>query len=180
MAVAGFSLMAIEIILIFAYQSFFGYLYFRLALLIAFFMLGLAGGTWLANRQTKPINFSSISKIHLAIIIYAGLIYFFFWSAIPSRLNLFFSRDILFPFLAVIIGWLVGLAFAKINHLYNQSKQKKPFHSGFIYSADLFGSCLGALLAALILIPLFGVLQTLMVLMGINLLAIILLQKSRL
>jgi len=180
MAVAGFSLMTMEIILIFAYQSFFGYLYFRLALLIAFFMLGLAGGTWLANRQTKPINFSSITRIHLAIIIYAGLIYFFFWSAIPSRLNLFLSRDILFPLLAIIIGWLVGLAFAKINHLYNQSKQKKPFHSGFIYSADLFGSCLGALLAALLLIPLFGVLQTLLTLIGINLLAIILLQKPRL
>ena len=181
MAVAGFSLMAFEIILIFTYQSFFGYLYFRLALLIAFFMLGLAGGTWLANRQTKPINFSSISKIHLAIIIYAGLIYFFFWSGIPSRLNLFFSRDILFPVLAIIIGWLVGLAFAKINYLYGQfKKEKSPFQTGFIYSADLFGSCLGALLAALFLIPLLGVLQTLLTLIGINLLAIIILQRPRL
>jgi len=181
MAIAGFSLMATEIILIFVYQSFFGYLYFRLALLIAFFMLGLALGTWWANRSTKSIiNFSSISKIHLAIIIFLGLIYLFFWSAIPNHLNLFLSRDILFPLLAIMIGWLVGLAFAKINYLYGQfKKQKKPFQTGFIYSADLFGSCLGALLAALWLIPLFGVLQTLLALITVNFLAIILLQKPR-
>jgi spermidine synthase len=182
MAAAGFSLMATEIILIFTYQSFFGYLYYRLALLIAFFMLGLAGGTWLANRQTKlNISFFSISKIHLAIIIYLGLIYLFFWSAIFNKVNLFLSRDILFPLLAIIIGWLVGLVFAKINYLYGQfKKEKSPFQTGFIYSADLFGSCLGALLAALFLVPLLGVLQTLLVLIGINLLAIILLQRPRL
>jgi spermidine synthase len=180
MAIGGFSLMAIEIILIFAYQSFFGYLYYRIALLIALFMLGLAGGTWLGVKQIqrKLIKFSSIAQVHLLIIIYALLIYFFFWSNFFGQINLFLSREIVFPLLAVLIGGLVGLEFAYINQLY-LGKKNKPSQMGFIYSADLFGSCLGALLAALFLIPLLGILQTLLCLMIFNLLPIILLQKLR-
>ncbi len=189
MAVGGFSLMSIEIVLIFAFQSFFGYLYYRLALLIALFMLGLAGGTWLAIKQLQKrrprflkTNLSSIVLLHLFILGYALLIYFFFWGNLFAQVNLFLSRDIIFSLLAIIIGGLVGLEFAYANYLYQskgQSKQKKPFHPGFIYSADLFGSCLGALLAALFLIPLLGILQTLLVLAGINLLVITLLQKPQ-
>ncbi len=39
---AGFSLMALELVVIFAYQAMVGYLYYRLAILIAALMLGMA------------------------------------------------------------------------------------------------------------------------------------------
>jgi spermidine synthase len=180
MAIGGFSLMTIEIILIFAYQSFFGYLYYRLALLIALFMFGLAAGTWLGAKKIKQKNINplSIILIHILIIVYSLFIYVFFWLNLFSRVNLFFNQDIVFSWLAILIGLLIGLEFSYINQLY-QSQQKKPFHQGFIYSADLIGSCLGALLTALWLIPLFGLLQTLLLLIAINLLIIILLQISR-
>jgi len=195
MAVGGFSLMSVEILLIFAYQSFFGYLYYRLALLIALFMLGLTGGTWLGIKQLRKkarrapwarraqkISLSSVVLIHLFILGYLLLLYFFFWTNLLAQVNLFFSRDIIFSLLAILVGGLVGLEFAYVNSLYqsqSQAKQKKAFHPGFIYSADLFGSFGGALLAALFLIPLLGVLQTLLILALINLLMIILLQKPQ-
>jgi spermidine synthase len=177
MAIGGFSLMAAEILLIIAYQSLFGYLYYRLALLIALFMLGLAGGTWLGIKKTQPrsnrlIRLSSISRIHLLIIAYLFLIYCLFWFNLFDQINLFLSREIVFPILAVLIGGLVGLEFTYANHLYG------AFHPGFIYSADLLGSCLGALSAALFFIPLMGIGQTLLILIMINLLAIVFLSKQ--
>jgi spermidine synthase len=180
MAVAGFSLMTIEIILIFAYQSFFGYLYYRLALLIALFMFGLAAGTWLGIKKSrqKTISFSPIIQIHFFILIYALLIYFFFWSNLFNQISLFLGREIVFPLLAILIGALVGLEFTYINQLY-LDKKNKPSQKGFIYSADLVGSCLGASLTALFLIPLLGIAQTLLILIIVNLLIIILLQISR-
>jgi spermidine synthase len=183
MAIGGFSLMAVEVLLIFAFQSFYGYLYYRLALLIAAFMLGLASGTWLGSKhiQVKIIKSFSMTKIHLVITAYSFFIgfLFFFWSDLFGKINLILSRDILFPVLAIIIGCLVGLEFSYANHLYTQNQQKKPFHTGFIYSADLLGSCLGALLTALFLIPLLGTFQALLVLIMVNLLIAILLQRSR-
>jgi len=108
----------------------------------------------------------------------ALLIYLLFWSDFFYQINLILAREFIFPLLALVIGGLVGLDFSFINHLYLKDKNK-PHQRGFIYSADLIGSCLGALLAALFLIPLLGIFQTLISLMIINLLMIILLQRPR-
>ncbi|MFH1460953.1 MAG: hypothetical protein ABIF84_00825 [Patescibacteria group bacterium] len=167
MMLAGFSLMSLEILLILVYQSLFGYLYYRLALLISLFMFGLALGIWLGNRK-KQINLK-IKQIHFLIIIFIFLIYLLLWSQSLNYQIFFFG-------LAILIGGIVGLEFFLINQTYFK-KQKKPWQTGFIYSADLIGSCLGALITALFLIPLFGIYQTLIFLIATNLLVIILPQK---
>jgi spermidine synthase len=58
MAATGFTLMALEIILLLAFQSIYGYLYHQLAILIALFMAGIAVGSWLGLRPirgTSPV-----------------------------------------------------------------------------------------------------------------------------
>ena len=42
--------MALEIILLFAYQNIYGHLYYKVGLIVALFMLGLSLGGWVMNR----------------------------------------------------------------------------------------------------------------------------------
>ncbi len=155
MAIAGFSLMAIETILILGFQLFFGYLYYRLALLIAILMAGMALGVWLSARKLEKIKscFSRVISIHLAIIIYCFLLILAF-HYLPKI-------EILFLFKAFLAGLLVGLEFPLLNKLYLENKTESQKKTGIIYSADLIGSCFGALLPGLILIPIFGITQAL-------------------
>jgi hypothetical protein len=49
-AATGFTLMALQIFLLLAFQSVYGYVYTQLAILIGLFMAGIALGSWLAMR----------------------------------------------------------------------------------------------------------------------------------
>ena len=168
MAVAGFSLMAIEIIILVAYQIFFGYLYYRIAALLVVLMLGMALGTWSINKKIAQ-NFGgikTIKKIHLAIMIYS-LILIAVFLYLPKMELIFFLA-------AAIIGFFVGLEFPLINKLYLENGENADKKIGIIYAADSFGACLGASIPALFLIPVFGILQTLLLLAIINLLTVLL------
>jgi len=163
MAIAGFSLMSIETVLILGFQLFFGYLYYRLALLIAILMVGMALGAWLSARKLEKIKscFSRVIDIHLAIIMYCFLLILAF-HYLPKI-------EILFLIEAFLAGLLIGLEFPLLNKLYLENKEDCQKKTGIIYSADLIGSCFGALLPGLILIPIFGITQALIFVVLTNL-----------
>ncbi|MGB9598769.1 MAG: hypothetical protein ACPLZH_02920, partial [Minisyncoccales bacterium] len=180
MGTAGFSLMAIEIILLVSYQIFLGYLYYRLAFLLAVLMAGMALGTYLANSHSKfdflfwqnAQNFQgrrikTIQKIHLAIGTYS----LFLIGAVYLT-----KTEFLFFFAAAIIGFFAGLEFPLLNKLYLENEENPDKSIGIIYSADLFGSCLGAFFPALFLIPIFGIVQTLLFLAIINFFVVLFIQ----
>lgn len=154
MGTAGFSLMSLEMAVIFIYQIFVGYLYYRIALLIAALMFGMAIGV-LIGKKAK-----SLYKFHLGII--------FFCCALPFILNYLVYETMIILF-AVISGILCAAIFPVANRLYVVK------NTGTIYSADLAGSCLGALLPSLILIPVFGVYRSLVFVALANLAVILLL-----
>jgi len=164
MALTGFSLMSLEIILILAFQFSFGYLYYRLALLFALFMLGLALGAWL-GLMIKSIKFNLVKIVQLVIILYVLILYYLLQTKLVFQ-------EFFFVILIIIISGLVGLEFVLINSLYLKNK-KEPHQRGYIYGADLIGSALGAILTALLLIPLFGISQTLIFIILLNLVIIL-------
>ena len=51
-AATGFTLIALQIFLLLAFQSVYGYVYTQLAILIGLFMAGIAPGSWLAMRRS--------------------------------------------------------------------------------------------------------------------------------
>lgn len=140
MGAAGFSLMSLEMAVIFLYQIFVGYLYYRIALLISALMLGMVFGVLIGKRSR------SFYKFHSAIIL--------FCCVLPFILNYLVSETMIILF-AVISGFLCAAVFPIANRLYASK------NTGTIYSADLIGSCFGALLPSLILIPAFGIYRTL-------------------
>ena len=47
----GFTLMALEVLLLLGFQAIYGYVYQQLALLVAAVMMGMALGSWLGLRS---------------------------------------------------------------------------------------------------------------------------------
>ena len=67
-----------------------------------------------------------------------------------------------------LIGCLVGFEFPCVNRLYLAESEQPHPETGVIYAADLFGSCAGALLVSVFLIPIFGTQHTLLILFAVN------------
>ena len=175
MAAGGLSLMAAEIIIIFAFQIFYGYLYYKIALIITALFSGMAVGNWIAVRKIakQQIKIRSLILIHGLIIVYFLL--FILITCLFLKLQLKPSPSIEFLFLALmaLIGGLVGFEFPYVNQLYLAEKKDAHQKTGIIYGADLFGSCLGALLISVFAIPIFGIFQTLILLAILNALILI-------
>ncbi|MFH1202111.1 MAG: hypothetical protein V1674_04390 [Candidatus Omnitrophota bacterium] len=156
----GFMGMGINLILILAFQSFYGYLYYQIAFLISFFMIGLALGSLFISARTKNSknDRKSIIKVELVIItfcIIVGLILF----ALNRSLNVEKLKYI-FLILCALAGAMVGGEFLLVNKLRLVEDKSLSKVAGSVYAWDLLGSWLGALSISVVFIPLFGIIQT--------------------
>ena len=154
-AATGFTLMALQIFLLLAFQSVYGYVYHQLALLIATFMAGISVGSWLGIRRVRSSDdppFGVIATIQFilaasapALIFLVGLL-----SHISATLLV---AQFLFPALAGLAGMLGGYQFPIATEIYLCDSKAGL---GALYTIDLLGGCAGALLLSSYLIPVFG------------------------
>ena len=142
LAVMGFTTIVFELSVIISFQTMFGYLYQRIALLLASFMIGLSAGAFWGTRRQKII-FPRLLLIQLGFILLL-LTFYLLLGLHPPEFIFFLSLG--------IIGFLGGDLFIVSNHLFLE--QKKNYGLG--YGLDLLGSFLGALAASSFLIPLVG------------------------
>jgi len=177
----GFMAMAVEIILIFAFQNIYGYIYQKIGLIVAVFMFGLAVGSWLMNRKLRaPKKTISGERIwQLWLMIFEGTI-LLFCLLLPKIIKLFstagyqlLTSEYIFMLLLFIAGALTGIEFPLAAELYLLMKGRKVGRaSGLIDSLDHLGACFGALLTGIIFAPLLGLAKTcwlLAVLKGVSL-----------
>jgi len=142
LAVMGLTTIIFEIIVLISFQTLYGYLYQRIALLLAAFMVGLSLGA-LRGRKRRTIHFSQILVIQFGFILTI--------LAFTLSLNIHLPEMLFFLFL-LVLGFLGGDLFVVSNHLFLE--EKKNFGLG--YGLDLLGSFLGALVVSSVLIPLVG------------------------
>jgi len=161
LAMTGVTIMVWEIILIFAFQVKLGYIYHQISLLLALILAGMALGNYWASQY---LNFKKHFKITLLLIILFALVL----PLILERTN----QQIIFFLLMAVAGILTGTIFPLIM----QGYLKKQGQVGVFYAVDLVGSFLGAILASLFLIPVFG-LQVTSYFLIIPLFFILLLQR---
>ena len=146
-AAMGFTLIGLEMLLLLAFQAIYGYVYQQLAVIIAAFMAGMALGSWLAlvgqvrglPRQTRTLVFLQIGAAVAPLLLCAV-----FEAVTP----------VLFPVLALLCGMLGGCEFPVASRIFSGRS------TGTLYALDLAGSCLGAVLFSVYLIPVFGFLRT--------------------
>jgi spermidine synthase len=149
----GLAEMTLEVVILFAFQVFHGTVYAQVSLIVTAFMAGLALGSGAGNRllaRRAEIARRTLIGVQAAVVVYSGIF--------PLILSLPISiPTAVFPLLALLAGGLTGMAFPLAVALVHDSQERA---AGALYGADLAGGCFGALLGAVLLVPLLGIPQT--------------------
>ena len=165
---SGAMTMGSEVLVIFAFQIYFGYVYLQIGIIVTLFLAGLLPGAWLGNRlchQGKPI------LVMTDVFLIASLTLFILAvSNIGDRLPFVFY---------LAFGFVVSLAcgFQFPVALYLGGSDNKAATRSF--SADLMGAAWGTLLTSVILIPYAGILWTAGALIGLKTISLIVIGTSR-
>jgi len=158
----GFVHMAAEILAIFAFQIFFGYIYFQIGLLVTVFLAGLLPGAWMGQRLQQRSKTTILGLDALLIVLVGGFV-----------LLLYGMKASLGPWAYLVFGvavsWACGFQFAAILQRFGDT-HKLAVNA---FSADLVGAAFGALAASTLLIPRFGVAGTAMALVALKLISMI-------
>jgi len=154
MFAGGFASSSLELLLIFAFQITFGFIYQVLGIIITIFMAGLAAGSkWRAFIFPNG-TFAEFSSLQFLMTLYAFLLPGSFLLLKSGMFSPGIIETIFFS-LTFIISILIGMQFSLGASLRVTSVASTA--SG-LYSIDLIGSAVGALVVTTILVPLCGVL----------------------
>lgn len=159
----GFSATALEILLLVGFQIVYGYVYFMIGIFITIFMGGLAIGSLYIYKYFK-ISFKNYSLIQYLIGIFAIITPVLLLGIKSNQFGSFIVHFI-FILLMLIIGILTGLQYSFASKLRYASISKTAAGT---YGSDLLGSAIGALLAATLLIPFFGIIKACLVIAILN------------
>ncbi len=159
----GLAGMIFNLAIIFTFQTFHGYLYHHIGLLIAIFMFGVALSSYYMTRHLDRIERDSrlFLKIEIRIIIFSFLFPFVF--SIPSQ---YLEKTVismliypLFLIMSFFSGAWIGLQFPLASKIYLALSGKEGtlgHTAGLIYGADLLGGFLGGLFGGILLLPILG------------------------
>jgi len=179
----GLAGMIFNLAVIFTFQTFYGYLYHQIGLLIAIFMLGVALSSFYMTRYLDRIERDShlFLKIEIRIIIFSFLFPFVF--SMPSQYLEKTALSLLvyplFLIMSFFSGACIGLQFPLASKIYLGTSGKVGAFShaaGLLYGADLLGGFLGGLFGGILLLPILGLKQScfLMAMIKISSLALLL------
>jgi spermidine synthase len=160
----GFAGMMIDLMIIFTFQSIYGYVFSWIGILVASFMAGAAGGAWLITTLLGRIknHFKVFKSIELAIICFsiAFPLVFLAMPTWPGDAEVFVFFKVLFLTLSFISGFLTGSQFPLANKLYLSKSRSVSQTAGWLYAADLLGGWLGGIVGAVVLLPVLGLAGT--------------------
>ena len=181
-AATGFTLMTLQIFLLLAFQSVYGYVYHQLAILIAMCMAGIAFGSWLGIRRIRssdslPNRTMATTQFLLALSGPALIFVVSLLSKISGTAATWLAAQFVFPALAALCGMLGGYQFPIATEIYfydNNNDRSGRSRLGTLYAIDLLGGCVGALLFSSYLIPVFGFWKTAWLSAAVNLAPVLL------
>lgn len=148
----GFFGLSAEMLIVYGYQTSFGYVYRDISIIVGLFMLGLALGGWLMNRWAvvRPDRHLLIVECVQAVVILA--------LPLAGR-GLSFS-PYAFMLLSPVAGFLTGSEFPLAARISLASGREAGTVAGIFDAADHLGALAGAALAGLLLVPALGVVQS--------------------
>jgi spermidine synthase len=163
----GCMTMGSEILVIFAFQIYFGYIYLQIGIIVTVFLAGLLPGAWLGSRlQHRGRQILALTDGFLiAILVLFILSITNFADRLPVAFYLTFGFGV-----SLACGFQFPVA------LYLRGSDNTAVTRAF--SADLIGAACGTLLTSVVLIPYAGILWAAAGLIGLKLISLILIGTS--
>lgn len=156
----GFTAMIFELILLFGFQIFYGYIFYEVGILITAFLGGMAAGAIAMTTRLKNMkdHARALMFIESGMILLAVLLLLVFSLLKVSSLYGPALMHLLFIVLLFISGVAAGAEFPLANALYLENNTVGRT-VGIIYGADLLGGWIGGIAGGFILLPILGLLQ---------------------
>ena len=142
----GFITMGSEILVIFAFQIFFGYIYFQIGLIVTVFLAGLLPGAWVGQKFAihKRRFLAVIDGLLVSLLTILVLMILIGGDQLPSVFFLLFG---------FCVSLACGFQFPIALHIAGGGNSAVTR----TFAADLIGAACGTLVTSLLLIPSFGV-----------------------
>lgn len=154
----GCMVMGSEVLVIFAFQIFFGYIYLQIGLIVTVFLAGLLPGAWLGDRLRRQEKQVLVLIDGLLILLMGILILALKYGA--DRLPVVF-----FLAFGFAVSVACGFQFPIALHLRGGDAPAVTR----TFSADLMGAACGTLITNVVLIPYFGIVWAALGLIGLKL-----------
>ncbi len=159
----GFTAMGMEMLLLFAFQNIFGYLYSMIGFIVALFMFGLTVGV--IGGMYGISRLKSIHKIIILLLIIELILpvcAFLLPVAIDAAGMCPAPWQTMLAFFAMVAGCgiLTGIEFPLAVHLFSLNQPHGGFSSGMLDASDHIGACIGSFCIGTFLLPLLGSYQT--------------------
>ncbi|MBU1735991.1 MAG: hypothetical protein KKC28_01455 [Verrucomicrobia bacterium] len=208
MAATGLCGMALELILIFVFQALLGYVYSKVGLIVAMFMLGLMlGATVCVPTLKRSGQWRAMISMEILLIVEAACIPWLVTALSSGLMNWIpwgWVEALIYGVIAGS-GALVGAQFALVNELMSHRGCKANYAAENLQStisadagpmpvdpakvkggtaaitnaADLVGAALGGLVVGVFLLPLFGITATCFLLAALKMSSLLCLLAAR-
>ncbi|MEI6168501.1 MAG: hypothetical protein WCS52_15065 [bacterium] len=152
MAVTGFGGVALELILLYAFQGMHGYVYSRMGFMVGLFMLGAVTGAWQVRSLEKAGYCETRGMIALCLLL-MGLVA---WVVRVCLMNAVGPEWLLYG-LTLATGAVVAMQFIAVSRLLTLKGAAPAVAAGRVWLADYWGSALGGFLAGIFLMPVLGI-----------------------
>ncbi len=152
---------AISYSCILSLQIIYGNVYHLVGLVTGLFMFGVGIGTFLSEKIKLQ------EKLKIPFIILA-ILSFFLYLIVEMESPIFFVF-LFIPFISFSCGTAIGWTYTNAGTIL-KDKEGKDDTAPCVYALDLIGGGIGALLFSFLLLPAFGIIPTILLLVGICLL----------
>jgi spermidine synthase len=141
--------LATEMLLVYRYQTAFGYVYRDIGLLVGLYMLGLSVGGWVAGRRFTGEGTWTLLAAEAGQVCYLA--------ALVPLMPVVCASPAAFMAAAALAGFLTGCVFPSASRVGLASGLRTGTIAGLYDAADHTGAVLGAMITGLLLIPAVGV-----------------------
>lgn len=165
-AAMGMTMIALELMLLLGFQSLYGYVYHQLSIIIAAFMAGMALGSWCSMRARAQgaeggdarADLGTLAGLQVAAAVSPVILCLMLvvLGGVKGSIGVWLVTQILFPALALLCGFLGGFQFPLAGRIYFGCTAATKANPGAVYAFDLAGSCVGAIVFSVYLIPVYG------------------------
>jgi len=166
--------MAAELVLILMFQNLYGYVYERIGIIAALYMLGLALGGQAMRRRLQDRGRASITGVLAlegllgAAVLGVALLTSPALTALAEQLGSPAMPEAAYYGMVLVIGLVAGMEFPLVGHALICSGTEGGRAAGWVDAVDHIGAGCGALLTGTLCMPLLGAQATCFIMAGLK------------